>query len=169
MKHNSTLLLLRPRAKGFSLLEVLISIAILSIGLLGLAGLQVTSARNNHSAYLRSQATLLAYDIADRMRANRTAALNDSYKLDFGTPPATPAKDCTVVNCEASELAAYDLDDWFQNFTAILPSSDGEIELNAGVVTVTMQWDETWARIENVENDNDTDPITREFVMSTEL
>ncbi|ADJ28936.1 type IV pilus modification protein PilV [Nitrosococcus watsonii] len=169
MKHHFLPTRLHPRSKGFSLLEVLISVAILSIGLLGLAGLQATGMRSNHSAYLRSQATLLAYDIVDRMRANRTAALNNSYSLDFGAPPATPAKNCAAANCEAAELAAYDLHDWFQNFTATLPSSDGEIQLNAGVVTVTVQWDETWTRIESVANDNGTDPITRQFVMSTQL
>ena len=55
---------------GFTLIEVLISMLILAVGLLGLAGLQATGLRNNLSAYNRSQATQLAYDMADRMRAN---------------------------------------------------------------------------------------------------
>ena len=55
---------------GFTLIEVLIAMIILAVGLLGLAGLQATSLRNNQSAYNRSVATQLAYDIADRMRAN---------------------------------------------------------------------------------------------------
>src|SRR3569623_1233592 len=54
------------RQRGFTMLEVLISVVVLSIGLLGIAGLQATGQRNNHSAYLRSQATALAYDMIDR-------------------------------------------------------------------------------------------------------
>ncbi len=63
----------RSRQSGFSLLEVLIAIVITSIGLLGLAAMQATGLRNNHSAYHRSQATVLAYDIADRMRSNASS------------------------------------------------------------------------------------------------
>lgn len=58
------------RQSGFSMLEVMISIVIASIGLLGLASMQATGLKNSHSAYHRSQATVLAYDLADRMRAN---------------------------------------------------------------------------------------------------
>ena len=59
------------RSQGFTLIEVLIAIIVLSIGLLGLAGLQLTSLRNSNSAYTRSQAVILSYDIVDRIRANR--------------------------------------------------------------------------------------------------
>ena len=64
--------------RGTTLIEVLIALIVLSIGLLGLALLQVTSVQSNHSAYYRSQATVLAHDLADRMRANRTAALGEA-------------------------------------------------------------------------------------------
>lgn len=60
---------------GSSLLEVLVAVVILAFGLLGLAGLQISSVKSSHSAYLRSQATLLAYDMADRMRVAREAAI----------------------------------------------------------------------------------------------
>lgn len=60
---------------GSSLLEVLVAVVILAFGLLGLAGLQLNSVKSSHSAYLRSQATLLAYDMADRMRVAREAAI----------------------------------------------------------------------------------------------
>ena len=59
------------KSRGFTLLEILIAVGVLSIGLLGIAGLQALGQRSNHSAYLRSQATALAYDMIDRMRANK--------------------------------------------------------------------------------------------------
>jgi len=68
---------------GSSLLEVLVAVVVLSIGLLGLAGLQMTSIKSSHSAYMRSQATLLAYDLADRARATRV--LTQAGRLDDGS------------------------------------------------------------------------------------
>jgi type IV pilus assembly protein PilV len=69
-KQSSTLY---PRSKyvlGFTLIEVLVTIVVVSIGLLGLAGLQINGLRANVSSEARSKATLLANDIIERMRAN---------------------------------------------------------------------------------------------------
>jgi type IV pilus assembly protein PilV len=59
-----------PGNGGFTLVEVLVAVLVLAVGLLGLAGLQLASMKSNHSAYRRSQATIAAYDLLDRMRAN---------------------------------------------------------------------------------------------------
>ena len=64
----------RHRNQGFTLVEALIALLVLSIGLLGVAALQLIALQNNNNAMFRSQATYLAYDIADRMRANRDQA-----------------------------------------------------------------------------------------------
>lgn len=72
---------IKMHMKGFTLVEVLVALLILSIGLLGLAGLQAGGLRSNHSAYLRSQAVMLAHDMADRMRSNPVAAAADCYKI----------------------------------------------------------------------------------------
>ena len=69
---------------GFTLLEVMIALLILSIGLLGLAALQATSLKINHGALLRTQATFLTYDMMDRLRANRTAALAGQCDIAMG-------------------------------------------------------------------------------------
>ena len=61
-------------SRGFTMIEVLIAMVILAIGLLGLAALQAVGMRNNHSALSRFQATLSAYDMADRMRSNSGAS-----------------------------------------------------------------------------------------------
>ena len=75
---------------GFTLIEVLIAMLVLAVGLLGLAGLQATSLRNNQSAYNRSQATQLAYDIADRMRANSAGIASYTAIMPISTANAKP-------------------------------------------------------------------------------
>jgi type IV pilus assembly protein PilV len=72
------------RQRGASLIEVLISMLILALGLLGFAGMHMVGLKSNHSAQLRSQATLLAHDLADRMRSARDAALDGQF--DDGGP-----------------------------------------------------------------------------------
>lgn len=64
---------------GFSLIEVLVSIVVLSIGLLGTAGLMSASLKNTNTAFYRSQATFLADDIVDRLRANLTAEIGRAH------------------------------------------------------------------------------------------
>src|SRR5690606_3260878 len=72
---NSAGVAARPQ-HGFSLIEVLVALLVLSVGLLGLAMLQIEGLKHNTDAYYRTQATVLAYDIIDRMRANSDAAKN---------------------------------------------------------------------------------------------
>ncbi|RTE64359.1 type IV pilus modification protein PilV [Amphritea opalescens] len=109
------------RQLGFSLIEVMIALVILTIGILGMAKLQVTGIQQNQSAYMRSQANLLAYDIIDRMRVNRDAI--DSYlQVSSGTAEA----DCLAsTGCSETEMAAHDLSEWFATITRELPSGSG--------------------------------------------
>lgn len=103
--------------RGFSLIEVLVALAIMSFGMLGIAALQVTGVRANQGAYLRSQATLIANDLAERMYANRAGTMRTLYDgLNFtaGNACAAPARICSDqsgsagVACNAAEMATYD-------------------------------------------------------------
>lgn len=127
-------------SQGFTFIEVLIAVVILSIGLLGLAGLQATSQRANHSAYLRSQATLFAYDMADRMRANRTAMLTGAYNNLSGIP-TNPG--CITTGCSAADVALYDTYVWNTALAQQLPSGKGKVVGAGGIFTVTLMWDDT--------------------------
>lgn len=100
---------------GFTLIEVLVAIVILAIGLLGQAALQSSGLRSSQESYLRTQATLLAADISDRMRANRQAALNGDYDTSFGA---------TVTG---SSIAALDLSDWVSTVSGVLPLGEGQV------------------------------------------
>jgi type IV pilus assembly protein PilV len=129
--------------RGFTLIEVLVTVIVLAIGLLGLAGLQLGGLRYSYSAYQRSQATILANDIVDRMRANPTVAGTGSYNINIGTVPGVKNCNGTGANCTTADMASADLYEWKQSLAAILPSGDGSIALNGGIFTVTVQWDDT--------------------------
>lgn len=123
---------------GFTLLEVLIAIVVLSIGLLGLAGLQSTGMRNNHDAYARTQGVALANDMADRIRANMTG-------FNAGNYDNTAAFSASCENntgCNPQAMAQHDTFRWQQALTA-LPSGQGDVAVAGGLVTVTVRWDNT--------------------------
>lgn len=121
-------------AAGFSLVEVLVALVILSIGLLGLAGLQTRGVRDNHGAYLRTQATLHAKDLVDRMRANRSAALAGDYDVDFG---ANVAPGATV--------ASQDLSQWQATLAQLPGPGQGRVAVDQANrrVRVEISWDDS--------------------------
>jgi len=120
----------RHRAAGVTLIEVLVALLVLGIGLLGLAGLQTVSMQYNHSSFMRTHANNMAYDIADRMRANREAALNGNYDLDIDDSPPGGAT-----------VAAQDLVEWYNGIQAALPDADGGVTVAAdGTATIEIRW-----------------------------
>lgn len=124
---------------GFALFEVLIAVVVLSVGLLGLAGLQATGQRNNHSAYLRSQAVFFAYDMVDRMRANMQGVTLGGYNAISGTP-ADPG--CIATGCVPALLAQYDAYQWNTELKQHLPSGQGTVTAVGSLYTVTVMWDD---------------------------
>jgi type IV pilus assembly protein PilV len=147
------------RHGGFTLIEALVALLVISIGLLGVAALQMTSLRSNHASAMRSQATVLAYDIVDRMRANRAAALAGNYNIALGAAGT------------AGTVAGDDLVAWKQNISRTLPATDnagtpqpadGAVVQNGAIFTVTIRWND-W---------DDSGATTRtplQFSMETQL
>ena len=138
----------RSRQAGFSMLEVLIALVVTSIGLLGLAALQGTSLKLNHGSFLRTQATQYANDLADRMRANRVAALDDDYDVTF---EATPT---------GTSVAATDLIQWRATLARELPEGTGAVDVNsAGLAVIRVRWNDARgdAGAENVDTDGGSD------------
>lgn len=107
------------------MIEVLVAALVLAIGLLGLAGLQAASLRYNHSAYLRSQATLLAYGMADRMRANRSQSVSGSG-YNNATVSSTPPN-CLTGTCAPAQMAQFDLSEWNTDLARELPNGKGVV------------------------------------------
>ncbi len=154
---------------GFTLIEVLIAVLLLAGGLLGLAALQATSLRNNQSAYYRSQATQLAYDMADRIRANPDVANANGLTLAAyaaTTSPAAQASCSNTTGCTPALMAQNDRTQWLANIAAVLPSGTGTITniTDATVVpvthtfTITISWD-----------DNRSGAVDTNFAMSFQL
>lgn len=115
---------------GFTLLEVMVALVVMSVGLLSLAGMQVIGLRTNHSAYMRTQATILSYDIVDRMRAN--IGVPGGYGVqggDYDQPTVSGSAGVEHTACEAPtgscQMAEHDLFKWNQAIADILPNGQG--------------------------------------------
>ena len=121
---------LNTKQDGIALLEVLIAVVIISFGLLGLAGTQVTAIRNNHVAYMRSIATHQAQEMADRMRANMIAAETGAYDSPGVNPrnhSASGGCATTLTGCTSTEIAENDTFHWAAYLAANLPGGEGAI------------------------------------------
>lgn len=132
---------LAGRTRGFSLIEVLITVLVFAIGLLGMAALQAVSVRSNQSANFRTQATALGYMMIDRMRANGDAVLRGDYLagLAVGDCSADPAD---------SPTATHDIEAWRQQLACQLPDGQGSITFPGGVVVVSITWtDARWSLV----------------------
>ena len=146
------------RARGFSLVELLVAVLIMGVGVLGVTGLQMVSLQNNRDALLRSEALQMGYDIMDRIRVNSTG----NYAILFDDDPVAP-NDCFAGNCSAAQMAVFDLSVWkcsLGSHNALdacvdlrddnilpaaadqpgLPDGEGEITIAGGIVNVSIRW-----------------------------
>lgn len=126
--------------QGFTLVEVLVAMLILSVGILGLAALETLTLKNNQSAYHRSQATILTYDLADKMRANMVVDYWDVTASSHAGSCVSYTS--TVSPCGAQELAEKELYGWETSIADILPSGLGAVSVSGAITTITIQWDD---------------------------
>ena len=128
----------RSAQAGMTMIELLVSFVIFAFGMLGLAGLQTKTLSFSQSSLYRSQATALADDILDRMRVDRDNALAGRWD--------------TAISSDANSITPLtfiyqsDLKDWKQQVESLLPSGAAKIEVLNGVVTVTIEWDDSRKR-----------------------
>lgn len=132
---------LNKNQTGFTLLEVLVAIVVLSLGLLGLAGLQAATLRNNQIAYYRAIAIQQTYDMADRIRANQAGVAAGAYNALNATTPADP--DCVANVCSGAQMAVADHSQWNNNNARMLPAGTGTVSSAAGgSFDITVSWNE---------------------------
>jgi type IV pilus assembly protein PilV len=123
---------------GFTLIEVLVTMAIVSCALLGVAGIIANGMKANLGSYSRTQATWLANDIIDRMRANRGTA-------EGAAAPYNLAVGATLDLSDSTTIPKADLVAWRNALTAALASGTGGVAMDPTTkkVTVTIQWDDS--------------------------
>jgi type IV pilus assembly protein PilV len=123
----------RCRHSGFGLIEVLIAVVVLSIGLLGLAGLQMRTVRNNESSLERGMAVVETHSIVDAMRADRSNAMNGQFNVALDATSPTGAT-----------FAATAVTAWRANLVAVLGAdAKGEISCNSTLCMIKVQWDDS--------------------------
>jgi type IV pilus assembly protein PilV len=128
-----------PQA-GFSMLEVLVTLVVLSTGLLGVANLQVAALRGNQGAYLASVAAQQAQDMAERLNANPAGVAANQYdSLDTSIPSVQV--DCQSVACTPTQLAVFDHSRWNAINQMLLPSGAGQVsEISNGIFLIGVRW-----------------------------
>lgn len=151
------------RQSGFSMIEVLVAVLVLALGLLGFALLQTMNLRFTQSANYRTEATNLAYDLLDQMRANRFQAgqYSGASGADFA-PNSLAYAPCTRPVAAAATIAA-NITRWqCQVVEALGPTAGAGVTYADGVVQVTITWgDQRW----DAQNPNEA----TSFVVSTRL
>jgi type IV pilus assembly protein PilV len=120
---------------GFSLIEVLVSLVILTIGLLGTAGLQLASLRSNQFTAQAAVASQLARDYEEIVQLIPSAAISSATGtstfsvLDTGVDGIGTVTDCkgATTDCTAAELAAYMVNDWKARVMTELPAGRAKV------------------------------------------
>lgn len=132
--------------------EVLISLLILSVGLLGLAALQTGGVKFNQDAYVRTQATNLAYEAIEWMRINRTTAIAGSYSDTYGQADAYDASDSDTYCTPDSTTTADAIICWRVSLRENLPNGSLVISTpsgsNSNEFTITISWSDRWRQKE---------------------
>jgi type IV pilus assembly protein PilV len=148
------------QVQGFSLVELLFSVLIMAIGILGVAALQVVSLQQNRNALYRAEAVQLANDLMDRMRVNTQV----NYTALIAADPQVTT-DCTTNPCSRTDMAAYDVSQWkcminmtdadgnvfeacanynfgtgANNERSALPGGRGSVAQVSGIYVITVEW-----------------------------
>lgn len=138
---------LSAKLRGFTMLEVLLTLVIIAVALLGTAGLHSFAMKMNQGGQLRTQAVILGLDLLERIEANNESAVAGNYAVS--TLPTSATVDCAAQPCTPADLATYDLNQFRQRLLAQLPNSSVTItRTGAGpfIYTVQVNWQERIAK-----------------------
>jgi len=139
---------MKSNQKGFSLIEVLVTLIVMAIGISGLMAVQVNSMKNVNNSQYRTVATYFAYDMAERMRANPVGLAAGAYNAINGseTNPGTSA--CKTATCSGADLAKVDAYDWNTAIKKLINEGGlganalGTVTAAAGLYTIQVAWTE---------------------------
>ena len=128
----------RANQRGLTLIESMVALLVISIGLLGIAALQITAMNQNTSSLNHSQAVWIAYNMSDRIRANLPEFANYDG-IDTSTGPG--GGNCETASCDTNAMMDADAAEWTQLIQG-LPSGRGTITANADGLLITVMWDD---------------------------
>ena len=156
--------------RGFSMIEVLISLVLIAVAMLGQAGLQANALRFSKSGALRMQAVFLSNEMAERMEGNKAGAIAGNYVIGSASSTVlTSATDCMSAPCSSSVLAAYDLAEWTARVSAVLPSATWQITQtttgNPSTYSVVITWQDR--RADSTRTTYSTTGTTETFTVTT--
>ncbi len=156
----------RTKQAGFSMIEVLVTLMIITLGLFGVVGLQAFSLRANQAGKYRGQAVFLADDLGQRMEINFPNA--NGYDVALSSTAPALNKDCTTSTCSGADLMTYDLAVWQAAVAAALPQSSWSVTTaqlaatpNLTSATFTLTWQE---RMGSIANNTSTATVTATYV-----
>lgn len=148
--------------RGASLIEVLITVLILAIGLLGLSALQLTSLKNNQSAMQRSVAVLQSYTIVEAIRADTDAAKKGAFNIDFGKQ--------TGSNTSSDSFAATVHEVWLTQLGTTLGSeAQGQVSCTLKQCTITVRWNDKASQKDEQSAASTNNPDVREVITEVSL
>ncbi len=134
MKMNHVNMYHRFKVSGHSLLEVLIAVVVFSVGIIGVASLMLVSMRANDAALTRTQSTMLANEMYEKILANIPGAAAGNYTVAMGSSlPTTTSPECDTAICDVAQLAAWDLVEWAARANRVLPGADAAIAVDTSV------------------------------------
>lgn len=123
---------------GFSMFEVLISLLVIAIGLLGLGSMQMISMKATYNAGSRAQAIHYTYEMIERLRGDPARAVNQMYNTSFGQMPSVTNSTPTGEASASNQVIG-----WKNELKNALPGAQGKVEvLGNGLATVTVRWNE---------------------------
>jgi type IV pilus assembly protein PilV len=130
---------------GTSLLEAVVAIVVFSVGVIGIASLLLTSMRANDATLLRTQSTILANELYEKVLANMPAAELGTYNLAMSaTMPTASEINCHSSSCSSAQMAAWDLATWGARVDGSLAKADVEVAVDTSVdpaeITVKLKY-----------------------------
>jgi len=137
------------RQRGVTMLEVLVTLVIITLFVLASAAVQSSAVKLNKAAEFRTEAVLLATEMGERIEANVVEALNQSYSCNPCSLTTTPTS-CVTGSCTTAQMAAFDLAEWGNRLGATLPGASATIVWTAAngattpptppFYTITITW-----------------------------
>jgi type IV pilus assembly protein PilV len=141
------------RERGFTLIEFLVTLVLVAVGLLGVAGIQARAAALQKDSVDRKAASALCVELAERMRANHLGYMAGDYVtiLPVGATPAVTVAACATSQCTPAELSRLDLATWLAHLESVLPGAGVNVSFAPTGATIVVAWIEP----DNGANSND--------------